>query len=86
MRCRPRQRQRALELALEEVDLRAGELIERSQVLVARDARVGDQQNPVLHVVEREHRIEQHEAGRVATAVAGVGGRATAGSNHAAVS
>ena len=56
----------ALELALEELDLRAGELIERLEVLVAGDARVGDDQDAVLDVIEREHRVEQHEPGVVA--------------------
>ncbi len=58
-------REPALELAFQELDLGARELIQRAQVFVGRDARVGDDQNPVLHVVERQHRIEQHEAGIV---------------------
>ena len=62
---RLRLRQPALELALEELDLGAGELVERPQVLVGGDARVGDDQDPVLDVIEREHRIEQHEPGIV---------------------
>ena len=58
-------RQVALELALEELDLRARELIERLEILVGGDARVGDDQDPVLDVIERQHRVEQHEAGLV---------------------
>ena len=81
----PRQRQRAFELAFEEIDLRAGELIQRSQVLVTRDPGVGDEQDPVLHVIEREHRVEQHEAGIVAPGAASPA-RAVAGSNQDAVS
>ena len=65
-------RQAALELALEKLNLRARELIERFEVVVGGDARVGDEQNPVLHVIEGQHRIEQHEAGIVGP----VGGRA----------
>ena len=57
-----RLRQRPLELALDELDLGARELVQRLEVLVARDARVGDDQDPVPHVVERQHRVEQHEA------------------------
>ena len=53
-------RQAALELALEELNLGAGELIERLQILVGGDPRVGDDQDPVLDVIERQHRIEQH--------------------------
>ena len=55
-------RQPALELALEELNLGARELVERAQILVGGDARVGDDQDPVLHVIERQHGIEQHEA------------------------
>ena len=58
-------REVALELALEELNLRAGELIERLEIVVGRDARVGDDEDPMLHVIEREHRVEQHEAGLV---------------------
>ena len=81
-----RQRQRAFELALEEFDLGAGELIQRPQVLVAGDARVGDQQDAVLHVIERQHRVEQHEAGLDRSRPGRRPAAATAGSNHAAVS
>jgi len=35
---------------------------ERLEVIVRRDARVRDNQNPVLHMIERQHRVEQHEA------------------------
>ena len=59
---RRRLRQPALELPLEELNLGARELIQRAQVLVGRDPRVGDDQNPMLHVIEREHGVEQHEA------------------------
>ena len=52
----------ALELALDEVDLGAGELVQRLEILVAGDPGVGDDQNAVPHVIEREHRVEQHEA------------------------
>ena len=62
---RRRLRQAALELALEELDLRAGELVERREILVGRDPRVGDDQDPVLDVIERQHRVEEHEAGFV---------------------
>ena len=61
----PRVREVALELALEELDLGARELVQRLEILVRRDARVGDDQDPVLDVIEREHRVEQHEAGLV---------------------
>ena len=81
------ERQRALELAFEEFDLGAGKLIERAEVLVARDPRVGDQQDAMLHVIEGEHRVEQHEAGIIAVGAARRRlVRATVGSNHAAVS
>ena len=60
-----RLRQAALELALQELNLGARELIERLQILVCGDARVGDDQDAVLHVVERQHRVEQHEPGIV---------------------
>ena len=65
-----RLRQAAFELALEELDLRAGELIQRLEILVRRDARVGDDQDPVLDVIEGQHGVEQHEAGFVLVAVA----------------
>ncbi len=81
----PRQRQRAFELAFEEIDLRARELVEAAQFFVAGDARVGDQQDAVLHVIERQHRVEQHEAGVVAAPRVRPG-RATVGSNQLAVS
>ena len=58
-------RQIAAQLALEEIDLRARELIQRLEVVVGRDARVRDDQDAVLHVIEREHRIEDHEPGFV---------------------
>ena len=63
-RCRRRHalRQRALQLALDELDLGARELVQRLEVLVAGDPRVRDDQDPVAHVVERQHRVEQHEA------------------------
>ena len=41
-------RQPAFELAFEELDFRARELVERLEVLVGRDARVRDDQDPVL--------------------------------------
>ena len=61
------------QLALEELDARAGELVERFEALARRHARVGDQQDAVPHVIEGEHRVEQHErrfAGRIAEAAA----------------
>ena len=58
-------RESALEFALEKLDLGARELIQSVQVFVGRDARVGDDQDAVLHVIEGEHRVEQHEAGLV---------------------
>ena len=58
-------REIAAQLALEELDLRARELIQRLEVVVGRDARVRDDQDPMLHVIEREHRIEDHEPGFV---------------------
>ena len=73
---RPLQRQRPFEFALEEVDLGAGKLVERLQVFVAGDAGIGDQQDAVLHVIEGQHRVEQHEAGIVTL---GIGGAAGAG-------
>ena len=78
------------ELALEELDPRAGELVERLAGLARRHARVGDQQDPVLHVIEGQHRVEQHEGrfvGRIAEARR-VGSQtpSTAGSNHGAAS
>jgi hypothetical protein len=60
-----RVRQAALELALQELDLGACELIERLQIVVRRDARVRDDQDPVLHMVERQHGVKQHEPGFV---------------------
>ena len=58
-------RQRALELALDELDPCEGELIQRLEVLVASDSGVGDDQNPMAHVIERQHGVEQHEPGFV---------------------
>ena len=63
---RMRMRQIAAQLALEKLDLRARELVQRLEVVVGRDARVRDNQNPMLHVIEREHRVEDHEPGFVA--------------------
>ena len=59
-------RQVALELALEEVDLRAREVVERAQVLARPQPRVGDRQDAVLDVIERQHGVEHHEAGLIA--------------------
>ena len=64
-------RETALELALEEPDFRAGKLIERLEVVVRGDARVRNDENAVLHVIEREHGIEEHEAGLVRPVTAG---------------
>ena len=64
-RLRMRMRQIAAQLALEEIDLRARELIQRLEIVVRRNARVRDDQDAMLHVVEREHRIEDHEPGFV---------------------
>jgi len=47
--------------SLEELDLGAGELVERGEILVGGDAGVGDDQDPVLDVIEGQHRVEQHE-------------------------
>ena len=74
----------ALELALDELDLRARELIQRLEVFVAGDPRVGDDQDPVPHVIEREHRVEQHEAGLFVRS--SVVGCSVTGSNQAAAS
>ena len=63
---RPRRhREIALELALEELNLGARELVQRLEVVVGGDARVGDDQDAVLDVVEREHGVEHHEAGLI---------------------
>ena len=70
---RGRLRETAFELALEELNARAGELVERLEVLLGRDAGVGNEQDPVLDVIERQHRVEQHERrfrGRIAEALA----------------
>jgi hypothetical protein len=74
------------ELTLEELDFRARELIERFQILIAGDAGVGDQQDAMLHVIERQHRIEQHEPGIVSIerCIALLASRSAR--NHAAVS
>ena len=58
-------RKRAFQLALDEIDLRPRELIQRFEVVITRDLRVGDDENAVPHVVEREHGVEDHEAGFV---------------------
>jgi hypothetical protein len=55
-------RQAPLELPFEELDLGAGELIQRVQVVVGRHAGVGDQEDTVLDVIEGQHRVEEHEA------------------------
>src|ERR671911_727170 len=60
-----RMRQIAAQFPLEEVDFRARELIERLEIVVRRDARVGDDQDAMLHMIEREHGIEDHESGFV---------------------
>jgi hypothetical protein len=65
-----RHREIAFELAFEELDLGAGELVQRLEVVVGPDARVGDDQDPVLDVIESEHRVEQHEAGLVGAVAA----------------
>ena len=73
-----RHRQRPLELLLDKRDLGAGELIQRLEILVAADPRVGDDQDAVLHVVEGQHGVEEHERGVVAgtpRAVGAGGGR-----------
>ena len=56
-----RLRVRLFEFPLQEVEPGVGELVQRRQVVGRRDAGVGDEQDPVLDVVEREHRVEQHE-------------------------
>ena len=53
------------QLALEEIDLRAGELVERLEIVIGRDPRVRDDQDPMLHVIERQHGVEDHESGFV---------------------
>src|SRR5687768_4807022 len=60
-----RMRQVAAQFPLENVDLRACKPIERLQIDVRRDARVGDDQDAMLHMIEREHGIEDHESGFV---------------------
>jgi len=50
-----------LKLALEKLDFRTRELIERLKVFVRRHSRVGDDQDAMLDVVERQDRIEEHE-------------------------
>ena len=62
--CR-RLREAPFELTLEELDLRARELIEGLEILVRRDSRVGDDQDPMLDVIEGQDGIEEHEAGLV---------------------
>ena len=57
--------QAPIELLFEERDLGARELVQRLEVVVGRDARVRDDQDPMLDVVERQHRVEQHEPGVV---------------------
>ena len=47
------------------MNLGAGELIERLQIFVWGDPGVRHDQDPVLDVIEREHRVEQHEPGVV---------------------
>jgi hypothetical protein len=59
-----RLRQARLEFPLQEADLGARELVERFEVVVLAHAGVRDDQNPMPHVVERQHRVEHHEAGR----------------------
>ena len=51
-------RQAPLELALEELNLGARELVEGLEVLVGGDARVGDDQDAVLDVVECQDGVE----------------------------
>ena len=68
--------------ALEELDLRARELVQRLEVVVRRDARVGDDQDPVLHVIEGQHRVEQHEPGIVGAVGRRARGRRGTGSNQ----
>ena len=64
-------RQVAFQLALEELNLRARELIQRLEIVVRGDPRIGDDQDPVLHVVEREDGVEQHEPGLIRSVDAG---------------
>jgi hypothetical protein len=61
----PRACQVPLELPLEELDLRAGKLVQGLEIVVGADPRVRDDEDAVLHVVEGEHRVEQHEAGLI---------------------
>ena len=56
-----RLRQPAFELALQKLNLCARKLVQRFEVLVRCYSRVGDDEDAVLHVIERQHRIEQHE-------------------------
>ena len=61
-----RLRQAPLELALEKLDLaRTRTDRARCRSSSGRDARVRDDQDPVLDVIERQHGIEQHEPGLV---------------------
>ena len=81
--CR-RLRQAPFELALEELDLRARELIQRLEIFVRRDSRVGDDQDPMLDVIEGQDGIEQHEAGLVLVGGPARRGRAPAMSGASA--
>ena len=76
----------ALELAFEKLDLGARELVERAQILVSGDAGVGDDQNPMLHVIEGQHGVEQHETGIVFRGGAGVVGAGPVAFAHAFLS
>ena len=78
-------REVALQLALEEVDLRAGEVVERAQIFARPQPRVGNREDPMLDVIERQDRVEDHEAGLVAVGRRLVQ-RARRGSNHSAAS
>ena len=60
-----RARQIAIQLALQELDFGTRELIERLEILVGGNPRVGDDQNAVLNMIEREYRVEHHETGVV---------------------
>ena len=56
------QREIPFELTLQKLNLRAGELIQRLEIIVRRNSRVGDDENPMLHVIKGENGVEQHEA------------------------
>ena len=59
-------REVALQLALEKVDLRAGEVVEPAKIFARPQPRVGDREDPMLDVIERQDGVEDHERGLIA--------------------